>query len=289
MSPVPCYLSSCSIDLSAHPITGQLIADARLADTGSLDCVDRAEPDGTDGVFVKVAGLGADATSGVAPGGIPCGQSLARATDGTLFAYPEGAVVEEYAGLTDLTLTPNDADYNGHITVDEVRSHDVLVTNPFDCPAWVHYIVPEMKIMGGRRPNGGGLAPDWPNHAGSESFYIVGHFNLVLGDFDGAGPAAAPLVGDVFDSYNNRFDIHGSWSGEGNSPNHQLGHPMQALFQLAAGASTVVRNRIVVSGRHHFAMGGTNPPTAPNPRQLDNVGIAVLHPAAIFWRVDARP
>lgn len=276
MADIPCFLSTCSIDLDADPVDGFLIANLNMAPTGSIAC------DG-DGVFTKIAGLTNDATSGVAPGSIPCGQSLARATDGQMFAYPTGAAAFDYVGLEETPLDGDDSDYNTHATLGpRVTSHDVVVANPFGCDAWCHFIVPEMKVMGSRRPDTGGDGTH-PNHAGGESFYVTGYFNLALrNDVDGclAGHGWTPVTPtDVLNSYNNRFDVHGSWSGEGNAPGHQIGHPMHALFKLGPNEYTTVRARIVEIARYHFAQSGDG--------GLDG-GVAILHPGAVFWRDDPR-
>ncbi len=281
MTPIPCYRGTCSIDMSTSidpSDAGALVVELRAADTGSIGCVDR-DDDETDGVYVQVSGLAADGTSGLAPGSVPCGQSLGRLTDGALFAYPEGALAFDYAGLGETAPFGDDTDYNGHLEHSpvEVRSHDVLIENPFDCPCWVHYTVPEMKVMGSRRPDTGGSAPAHPNHSGGESFYVTGYFNLATVALPATAGAVAAV--DLYNSYNNRFDVHGSWSGEGNSPGHQLGHPMHCLFRLGAGEHTTIRNRIVLISQHHFAMSGDDGDGA----------VAVLHPAAVMWREDARP
>jgi len=275
--PIPCFMSSCSITLDTDDLTGQLVAEARLADTGSLDCVDRADPDTTDGVYVKVAGLATDQVgynqfdsspatvppSGTAfPGAVPpCGQSLARTADGTLFAYPEGALTDSYAGSGGALLTVGGStNYNAHQTINNDHTFEFDITNPLDCTVWCHYLINEMKVVGKRRPDSG---PD--PHVGTppyeEAFYITGYGEIVV-------------PGDIITTNLHRFDIHGSWSGEGNSPQHQQVFHMHAIFPIPGNSFVTLTNRIFVVSKYHFDMS----------EGLTESGVAFLHPVATFWR-----
>lgn len=261
--PIPCFLSTCSIDLSADPLTGQLIANARLADTGSLGCVDRLDPDTTDGLFVSVAGLLDDQVGynqfdgeGVfAPAAPPCGQSLARAADGSLFAYPEGMLTQAFPGSGPnlIPLGPGGNAANNAVDTDdysETRSIDV--TNPFDCPAWCEFWVHEMKVAGQR-----------PDPATAENFYAV-----LLGQLD--------VPGDLVTTNVLRKDIFGTWSGAGGGAATALQNAWSqvALFPLNGGQTKTVDMTITVLNKLRFDMSGGGAVG----------GVSFLHPVARFWR-----
>lgn len=261
--PTPCFTGTCSIDLDYDPVFG-LIAAARLADTGSVACVDRPDPDDTDGLFVKIAGLTLDGTSGVAPGSIPCGQSLARATDGQMFAFPEGVTVVDPVDLDpttddDIQDVGGAAGYNANTLINTTLDREWTVTNPYDCDAWCWFTVSEMKVLGSRLPDSGG--PGGVNHTGGESFFFTGQ-----GFID--------VPGDVINAFN-RVDIHGSWSGEGEAPDHQFAWDMHALFPLTPGQTKTVRAAITVVRKYHFYMVDDD---------FGDGGVAMLHPSAMLWR-----
>lgn len=251
--------------MAYDPVFG-LQPSARLADTGSLGCVDRANPDTTDGLFVQVSGLTddadgynqADGQGAFSPAVAPCGQSLARAADGSLFAYPEGVLTDSFAGLA-VTQVGGSANYNDHVTINNVNEIEIDVTNPLDCPVTCRFEFGEMKFIGQRRSNSG-----TDPHTGGESFYVTGY-----GEID--------VAGDIVNAVN-RMDLHGSWSGEGNAPENQRAWNMYAIFPLTAGQTKTVTGRIVTISKYHFDMSEAG------------TGIAMLHPTAMFWRTEpARP
>lgn len=255
MTSIPCFLGTCSIDLDADPVTGQLIANARTADTGSLDCVDRLDPDETDGLFVQVSGLTQDATSGV---NAPCGQSLGRAVNGDLFAYPEGALAYDYLGvsLQAEAALDDETDPDDPRTDDVTLQHPVVVNNPWDCAAWCLYTLHEMKVVGNRVD---GIT--------AENFWLTAVGNLSV---------AGGITDVLTNGANNRIDIHGMWDGAGNAPEHAKAIDMHAIFRLSAGGVATITNEIVIAGRRRFNMFG------------GNSGVFFLHPTAVFWREDAR-
>lgn len=256
MTAIPCFMGTCSIDLDTDPVTGQLIANARTADTGSLDCVDRADPDETDGLFVQVSGLTQDATSGV---NAPCGQSLGRAVNGDLFAYPEGAyVLEDLVGRSVTTGLPTD---NGGTEPDDphlddvIECHDVFVANPWDCPAWAIFSYAEMKVTGRRHED-----------VTAETFWATMFGRITVN----GGIIGTPATNAAL----NRKDIHGVWDGAGNAPEHSHAWNMFAVFHLSASGIARVRSTINVTSRRRFTLDG------------GNAGIFFLHPWAAIWRED---
>jgi hypothetical protein len=237
------------------PVFG-LQVSARLADTGSLGCVDRADPDTTDGLFVQVSGLTDDATSGVIPGNVPCGQSIGRDTLGNLFAFPEGAVAVKVPDLSlgcETVGVGTQLEYDTNTIFDAINSWDVEAQNPFNCPAWCFYTVSEMRIVGERR----GAVADQP-------FYVTGFGTLSVN-------------GNLLSGAVNRQDVHGVWTGTVETNQHFHGWDMHALFPLAAGQCKLVSNRITIQAAHHFDMFN------------GDGGVCATHAAMIFVRQDSLP
>lgn len=297
MSPIPCFVSTCSVDLTYNAVTG-LQADARLADTGSLGCIDRPdEEDLTDGVFVQVADLVGDATHGIAPALITdepceggyCGQSLRRATDGTLFAAPEGAMAFGVGGDIGAMASINSSGTAaGNIMVvggtdnDDPSSpganrwREDTITNPFDCEAWCLFTMNEVHIIGQR-----------PGSATAESFYVQANAQIaaitgdVLSASNQVGAGACDEVADseVFGAWNNRMDHFGSWSGSGGGVENEMqkASNVHALFRVAGGGTVTVRTQVTVINTLRFNM------------EDAGLGVGLQHPGAVFMRRDTHP
>ena len=280
MSPVPCFQGTCSIDMTFDPVTGLNVA-ANLAPNGSLVCSDDAS-----GIYVDVFGLSENATSGVADGAVPCGQSLTRTTDGSLFAYPEGAIalrpessqdqrgsgelLDDPAGqLRGIPGTSGDADNS---TSRSVHRTDRFV-NPFNCEAWCSFTMEEMKIVGRR-----------PTTASAQNFYVIAESKIsdlfgvgfVIGSdlFGDAGGGGAATREDFYGMWPDAADVAGGAPVE-----MQRASNIHSIFKVAANSEVFVRSEITIVRTRRFNM--TNSPT--------NGGVQLAHPAGIFWRVDQHP
>lgn len=279
MMPIPCFDGTCSIDMVFDPVLG-LQPTARLADTGSLDCIDRPDPDLTDGLFVKVSDLVGDATSGASDalvanqprfGGF-CGQSLMRSTSGNLFAAPEGAYAinvdddewvdsAQSAGAIGTTMpiagSGTFAD-SGPLNVTRVRDDQFM--NPFHCEAWCLFTMHEVKIIGSRV---GGS---------DEAFAVIGRsfIDTITGDVLGVDKLGG----------NHRFDYFGAWSGADPDLNTlQNASDIHALFRVEEDGIVTVRTSMLVNRTRNFDMTGGG----------QDGGVVLLQPAATFWRRDTHP
>jgi len=280
MSPVPCFGDSCSTTLSFDPVTG-LSVDVNLTPLGSIVC------DPVTGLYVDVHGIGGgvgfDGTGGA---GAPCGQSLARAANGDLFAYPEGAiasrpessvdqrgdgtVLDDPAGqLRGIPGTSGDADNS---LSRSVHRTDRFV-NPFNCEAWCSFTMEEMKIVGRR-----------PATASAQNFYVIAESKIsdlfgvgfVIGSdlFGDAGGGGAATREDFYGMWPDALDVAGGAPVE-----MQRASNIHSIFKVAANSEVFVRSEITIVRTRRFNM--TNSPT--------NGGVQLAHPAAIFWRVDSHP
>lgn len=280
MTPIPCFQGTCSTDMAFDPVAG-LQVSARLADTGSLGCVDRPDPDTTDGLYVEIAGLIDDATSAVVAA--PCGQSLSRLTNGQMFAYPEGAfgLTQNEIGLLDGGNGPGNpvhVDTEGGSggagtsgPAGAFKTYPAIqlpqysavkqIANPFDCVCYVQYVVQEAKFMA-VRPS---------DLAGPESFYVKGHAELIV-----TGANQAMNSGAV-----KRFDRYGSWSGGGGAEDDmQDAFSLSTFFRLNAGQVATITHQMTVSQSYHVNM------DTPDP--TDTKGLVMLHPVALLWRQDGH-
>jgi len=279
---IPCFQSTCSIELDADPVTGQLIANLRYADdgTGSLDCEDPG-----DGMYVKVHGLPFNTTSARTDAYVDgiC-QSLTRTTTGNLFAYPEGAYGLTQGEIGDIN-GGNGAGNPVHVDTEggsggagtsgpagafktypggdlPQYSGTKTVSNPFGCRAYCMYIVQEAKVMA-TRPT---------DLAGTEAFYIKGSAALVV-----TGANQAMNSGAI-----KRFDQYGSWSGGGGAEDDmQNAFSLSTLFRLDAGQTATITHNMTVSHSYHVNM------DTPDP--ADSKGLVMLHPVALLWREDHHP
>jgi hypothetical protein len=262
------------------PVFG-LTPSARLADTGSLACIDRPNPDTTDGLYVQIAGVVGDATNGIADAlltqqprnGGYCGQSLRRTTTGVLFAAPEGGEgidpnsgfwvtsTQSVGAAGDTMPIPGSGTFGDSGSLAGVeRVRDDQFINPFDCEAWCLFTVHEAKIIGSRV---GGT---------DEAFAVIGRtfIDSISGDVLGSD-----LLGG-----NHRFDYFGSWVGaDPDFESLQHASDIHALFRIEEGGTVTVRTRMLINRTRNFDMTGGG----------EDGGVAILQPAAMFWRRDSHP